>query len=249
MLDEAVEKAGLRAGANLILFRKMLHTLEGVLADIGADGDRGEHRVPDHWAGRSRHEPRALKGGGGGPQCQVVGERHVPVERCVVDAGDGDRDIRVVVRGGLGKAGGDIGVLDPDAWNGEVLVAVYKRRLAIQPSQLFGGDPERLRQLMCLRLLNPRRRDAIYRQPIFRALSHDFPQYSLHDRRTAIDTAPGHVSDAVPFPIVGPPDRIEALPSPASAQKACGPDCNALVRGRCWISAALVNERWTWRAA
>ena len=38
MLDEAVQKARLRLAADLMLFRKTLHTLEGVLAEIGADG-------------------------------------------------------------------------------------------------------------------------------------------------------------------------------------------------------------------
>ena len=37
LLDEAVGNARLRLGADLMLFRKMLHTLEGVVADIGGD--------------------------------------------------------------------------------------------------------------------------------------------------------------------------------------------------------------------
>ena len=41
LLDEAVQAARLRVGADLLLFRKSLHTLEGVVADIGA----GESRV------------------------------------------------------------------------------------------------------------------------------------------------------------------------------------------------------------
>jgi ubiquinone biosynthesis protein len=36
LLDEAVQTARLRVGADLLLFRKTLHTLEGVVADIGA---------------------------------------------------------------------------------------------------------------------------------------------------------------------------------------------------------------------
>jgi ubiquinone biosynthesis protein len=36
LLDEAVQRARLRVGADLLLFRKTLHTLEGVLADIGS---------------------------------------------------------------------------------------------------------------------------------------------------------------------------------------------------------------------
>jgi ubiquinone biosynthesis protein len=40
LLDEAVQKGGLRVGADLLLFRKSLHTLEGVVADIGAPEDR-----------------------------------------------------------------------------------------------------------------------------------------------------------------------------------------------------------------
>jgi ubiquinone biosynthesis protein len=42
LFDDAVQTAGLRAGANVMLFRKTLHTLEGVLADIGAADDRIE---------------------------------------------------------------------------------------------------------------------------------------------------------------------------------------------------------------
>jgi ubiquinone biosynthesis protein len=37
LLDGAVQTARFRAGADLLLFRKTLHTLEGVLADIGAE--------------------------------------------------------------------------------------------------------------------------------------------------------------------------------------------------------------------
>jgi ubiquinone biosynthesis protein len=40
LLDEAAQTARLRVGADLLLFRKSLHTLEGVLADIGAVGGR-----------------------------------------------------------------------------------------------------------------------------------------------------------------------------------------------------------------
>jgi ubiquinone biosynthesis protein len=36
LLDEAAQTARLRVGADLLLFRKTLHTLEGVVADIGA---------------------------------------------------------------------------------------------------------------------------------------------------------------------------------------------------------------------
>jgi ubiquinone biosynthesis protein len=35
LLDEAIQKAGLRVAADLLLFRKSLHTLEGVIAEIG----------------------------------------------------------------------------------------------------------------------------------------------------------------------------------------------------------------------
>ncbi len=38
MLDEAVQTARLRVAADLMLFRKTLHTLEGVVAEIGAEG-------------------------------------------------------------------------------------------------------------------------------------------------------------------------------------------------------------------
>jgi ubiquinone biosynthesis protein len=40
LLDEAVQKGGLRFGADLLLFRKALHTLEGVVADIAAPEER-----------------------------------------------------------------------------------------------------------------------------------------------------------------------------------------------------------------
>jgi ubiquinone biosynthesis protein len=43
LLDEAAQTARLRVGADLLLFRKALHTLEGVLADVGA----GSSRVDD----------------------------------------------------------------------------------------------------------------------------------------------------------------------------------------------------------
>jgi ubiquinone biosynthesis protein len=42
LLDEAVQTAHLRVGADLLLFRKTLHTLEGVIADIGAGAGRAE---------------------------------------------------------------------------------------------------------------------------------------------------------------------------------------------------------------
>jgi ubiquinone biosynthesis protein len=40
LLDEAVQTARLRVGADLLLFRKTLYTLEGVIADIGAQESR-----------------------------------------------------------------------------------------------------------------------------------------------------------------------------------------------------------------
>ncbi len=40
LLDEAALTARLRVGADLLLFRKALHTLEGVLADVGAEAGR-----------------------------------------------------------------------------------------------------------------------------------------------------------------------------------------------------------------
>jgi ubiquinone biosynthesis protein len=40
LLDEATRAARLRVGVDLLLFRKSLHTLEGVVADIGAGGGR-----------------------------------------------------------------------------------------------------------------------------------------------------------------------------------------------------------------
>jgi ubiquinone biosynthesis protein len=39
LLDEAVQKARLRPGGDLLLFRKTLHTLEGVVADVGGGGN------------------------------------------------------------------------------------------------------------------------------------------------------------------------------------------------------------------
>jgi ubiquinone biosynthesis protein len=41
LLDEAVQSARLRVHADLMLFRKTLHTLDGVVADLGA----GDHRI------------------------------------------------------------------------------------------------------------------------------------------------------------------------------------------------------------
>jgi hypothetical protein len=38
LLDDAVQRAGLRVSGDLMLFRKSLHTLEGVVADLRADG-------------------------------------------------------------------------------------------------------------------------------------------------------------------------------------------------------------------
>ena len=38
MLDDAVQKARLRVTADMMLFRKSLHTLEGVVADVGEGG-------------------------------------------------------------------------------------------------------------------------------------------------------------------------------------------------------------------
>jgi ubiquinone biosynthesis protein len=40
LLDEAAQTAGLRVGADLLLFRKALHTLEGVLADVVGGANR-----------------------------------------------------------------------------------------------------------------------------------------------------------------------------------------------------------------
>jgi ubiquinone biosynthesis protein len=40
MLDEAVQTARLRFGADLMLFRKSLHSLEGVVADVGAQSSQ-----------------------------------------------------------------------------------------------------------------------------------------------------------------------------------------------------------------
>ena len=37
LLDEAAQDAGLRVNADLLLFRKSLYTLEGVVADVGED--------------------------------------------------------------------------------------------------------------------------------------------------------------------------------------------------------------------
>ncbi len=40
LLDDAVQTAGLRMGADLMLFRKSLHSIEGVMRDLGAEGMR-----------------------------------------------------------------------------------------------------------------------------------------------------------------------------------------------------------------
>jgi ubiquinone biosynthesis protein len=60
LLDEAAQTARLRVGTDLLLFRKTLHTLEGVLADIGAGDNRidqvlmGEFllHLASEWPGR-----------------------------------------------------------------------------------------------------------------------------------------------------------------------------------------------------
>jgi ubiquinone biosynthesis protein len=51
LLDEAVQKGGLRVGADLLLFRKTLHTLEGVVADIGAEEGRLDAVLLGHQLG------------------------------------------------------------------------------------------------------------------------------------------------------------------------------------------------------
>jgi ubiquinone biosynthesis protein len=51
LLDEAVQTARLRVGADLLLFRKALHTLEGVLADVGAVS----HRIDEVLLGEFFH--------------------------------------------------------------------------------------------------------------------------------------------------------------------------------------------------
>jgi ubiquinone biosynthesis protein len=38
MLDEATRSSRLRVGPNMMMFRKSLHTLEGVVRDLGAEG-------------------------------------------------------------------------------------------------------------------------------------------------------------------------------------------------------------------
>jgi len=38
LLDDATQTARLRVGADMMLFRKSLHTLEGVIGELGADG-------------------------------------------------------------------------------------------------------------------------------------------------------------------------------------------------------------------
>ncbi len=54
LLDEAVQTARLRVAADLLLFRKSLHTLEGVVADIGAEESRVDvlllHSFLHHFA-------------------------------------------------------------------------------------------------------------------------------------------------------------------------------------------------------
>jgi ubiquinone biosynthesis protein len=70
LLDEAVQTARLRVAADLLLFRKSLHTLEGVVADVGAGEGRidrvlqGEflRRLAVEWPGRwlARPDSRAF---------------------------------------------------------------------------------------------------------------------------------------------------------------------------------------------
>ncbi len=110
----------------------------------------------------------------------------MPFEGRIVDAGDGDRDIRVVVGGRLGKAGDEVRVLDPDARNGQVPVRVHERGLPRQPAQALERDPQRLGQLMSLRFRYARGCDPINRQPSISASTHDVLQHSPERRSPAI---------------------------------------------------------------
>jgi ubiquinone biosynthesis protein len=59
MLDEAVQTAGLRVGADLMLFRKSLHTLEGIIADIGAGKSQiDDILMSDFWRQFTSEWPR-----------------------------------------------------------------------------------------------------------------------------------------------------------------------------------------------
>lgn len=49
MLDQAYQEAGLRLGPDLLLFRKTLHTLDGVLHDLGIDDDRLDSVLLQHF--------------------------------------------------------------------------------------------------------------------------------------------------------------------------------------------------------
>jgi predicted unusual protein kinase regulating ubiquinone biosynthesis (AarF/ABC1/UbiB family) len=51
LLDEAVQAARLRVGTDLLLFRKSLHMLEGVLADLGPEGGRIEETLLREFLG------------------------------------------------------------------------------------------------------------------------------------------------------------------------------------------------------
>jgi ubiquinone biosynthesis protein len=48
LLDEAVQRCGLRVGTDLLLFRKTIHTLEGVVDDVG----QGECKIDDVLLGQ-----------------------------------------------------------------------------------------------------------------------------------------------------------------------------------------------------
>jgi predicted unusual protein kinase regulating ubiquinone biosynthesis (AarF/ABC1/UbiB family) len=73
MLDEATQTARLRVAANLMLFRKSLLTLEGVIGELGADGFRIDHVVaseflrhfgrelPERWFSRSASRAFAVR--------------------------------------------------------------------------------------------------------------------------------------------------------------------------------------------
>ena len=54
LLDRAVQTARLRVATDLLLFRKTLYTLEGVIADIGAQESRLEGVIADIGAQESR---------------------------------------------------------------------------------------------------------------------------------------------------------------------------------------------------
>lgn len=64
LLDDAVQSAGLRMNTDLMLFRKSLHSIDGVMRDLGADARRMDHVLLEQFLRHSMSElPRRWMSG------------------------------------------------------------------------------------------------------------------------------------------------------------------------------------------